>query len=142
MLASQLTNLAAYNLRRSRRSDAPTSTSDTSSTTSPATSPATPHPANTHRARQSEAEHLTHGLNLLLCTFEGLFRSACPLLLDWNDPFSKDLLKNDEELLALASKMGRTLRGYRTKGHCKKFRSGFGYDKEMSGRIRGLLRER
>lgn len=138
MLASQLTNLAAYDLKRSRRSPTP-APSDTPSLTP---SIDTPRPAITYRARQSEAENLTHGLNLLLCTFEALFRSACPLLLDWNDPFSKELLANDKELLALASKMGRTLRSYRNKGHSRKFRLGFGYDKEMSGRIRGLLRER
>jgi hypothetical protein len=139
MLASQLTNLAAYDLKRSRRSDTPAP--DASGNPSLALSPGTPHPANTRRARQYEAENLTHGLNLLLSTFEALFRTACPLLLDWNDPFSKELLENDEQLLALASKMGRTLRNYRTKGHSRKFRLGFGYDREMSGRIRGLLKE-
>jgi hypothetical protein len=147
MLASHLTNLAAHDLKRSCRSPAPTSSPSaneptTSSNPSQTLRPDTPHPANTRRARQSDAENLSHGLNLLLCTFEALFRSACPLLLDWNDPFSKELLGNDEELLALARKMGRTLRGYRTKGHSRKFRLGYGYDKEMSGRIRGLLRER
>jgi hypothetical protein len=77
-----------------------------------------------------------------LYTFEALFCTDCPLLLDWSDPFGKELLGNDEELLTLAGKMGRTLRGYRAKGHSQKFKLGFGYDKEMSGRIRGLLRDR
>jgi hypothetical protein len=147
MLASQLTNLAAYDLKRNRRSPTPTSAASAnhpiaSNSASQAPSLETAHPANTHPARQSEAENLTHGLNLLLCTFGALFRSACPLLLDWNDPFSKELLGNDEELLALARKMGRTLRAYRNKGHSRKFRLGFGFDEEKSGRVRGLLWER
>jgi len=144
MLASQLTNLAAYDLKRSRRSPGPTPAPSGSLSSNPSQTSSTtiPHRANTHRARQTEAENLTHGLNILLCTFEALFRTACPLLLDWNDPFSKELLANDEDLLALARKMGRTLRAYREKGHRRKFRVGFGYDKEMSGRIRDLLRER
>lgn len=155
MLASHLSNLAAHNHNRSRRAtptpDAPppqAQTSPSSSTSysapNPPPSPSTtvPDPNTEFRHRNSEAENLAHGLNLLLCTFEALFRTACPLLLDWDDAFSKELLGNDAHLVQMAARMGRTLRGYRNRGHMRRFRLGFGYKKEMADRIRGLLREK
>ena len=151
MLASHLSNLAIYDHNRSRRAtpapDATPTLASNPPSSSPSDSPSTaanttPDPNTEFRHRNSEAENLAHGLNLLLCTFEALFRTACPLLLNWDDAFSKDLLGHDAHLLQMATRMGRTLRAYRNRGHSRKFRLGFGYKKEMADRIRGLLREK
>lgn len=158
MLASHLSNLAAHDRKRYFASTK-TASSDSPTTTNPNTLPdeldSSPCNSNPnlilairtshhehYRPREIQAENLTHSLNLLLCTFQALFRTSCPLLLDWTDPFNKELLQNDEILLELATRMGKTLRGYRAKGHSRKFRLGFGYNKEMADRIRGLLKEK
>jgi hypothetical protein len=91
---------------------------------------------------EREEEYLTYGLNLLLCTFEALFRSSCPLLLDWEDPFSRELLGKDEKLVWAASRMSRTLRVYRARGHSRRFKLGVAYRKEMTDRLRKMLRDK
>lgn len=44
-------------------------------------------------------------MNLLVATFGTLFRSSLPLLLNLDDSFNKDLLGNDEELLAPSKRL-------------------------------------
>jgi hypothetical protein len=95
-----------------------------------------------NRSWEREEGYLAYGLNLLLCTFEALFRSACPLLLDWEDPFTREMLGANDQLVRAASRMSRTLRAYRSRGHSRRFRLGVAYRQEMTDRLRKVLRDK
>jgi hypothetical protein len=68
-----------------------------------------------------------------------LFRTASPLLLDFNDPFNKDLLGHDEELIELAMGMRSGILWFRSAGYPKSVRKGHMYKKEIGEKLRGVL---
>jgi len=55
-------------------------------------------------------------LKLVLSTHMALFRSSNPLLLDFNEKLSQDLLRGDKELIKLAIQMRKVVIGLREKG--------------------------
>lgn len=51
-----------------------------------------------------------------MSTHAALFRQGSPLLLDFEDPFNRDLLAGDEEVIQMAMMMRRVVLGFRKKG--------------------------
>ncbi|KAG0646993.1 hypothetical protein D0Z07_6089 [Hyphodiscus hymeniophilus] len=80
-----------------------------------------------------------HQFNLLLTTFKTLFRASMPLLLNFDDSLNRDLLGDDAELLAMATKLKGSLVWFKKFGYVKLHRKSMGYSKSHATKIQELI---
>lgn len=64
----------------------------------------------------TDADHQYHGLCLVMSTHTALFRTGSPLLLDFEDPFNRDLLAGDNEIIGMAMVLRKVVLRFRKKG--------------------------
>ena len=88
----------------------------------------------------TSASHQDHQFNLLLTTFNALFRTSIPLLLNFNDSCNRNLLGGDDELLAMATKLKGSLLWFKRFGYIKVHKKSMGYSKEHSNKVRELIK--
>ncbi|KAG9230992.1 hypothetical protein BJ875DRAFT_134464 [Amylocarpus encephaloides] len=77
----------------------------------------------------AQADYQFIGLRLLLSTHMALFRTSNPLLLDMNESQNRDLVGDDDEIIALCGKMRNVVLNFREKG-LPKMKGSIAYKKE------------
>ena len=85
------------------------------------------------------AERLNHTFNLFLSANTALFRSDCPLLLDFSKPWNQDLLGGDADLIDQAMHLRALIMKFRQFSPAKVMRSTFWYQADMHNRLREVL---
>ena len=85
-------------------------------------------------------DDLEHTFNLLLSVHNALFRTASPLLLDYEDQANQDLLGNDAELIGQAMKLRSSILWFRDMGFPNSVRAGLFYNERLGNKLRGVLK--